>query len=170
MCVGNPGEIDFGPSQRKVRISEGSSHRESTVCLRKHFFHRNLFAINFLHIFSMFPFYLCKMLPLTFLNYFSKNPMNSEIVTLYLSIHAPLTFLNFWQLLKQIMGMRQEIVKDSTKQAFWRFQSTEVPILFDDVTKSYHTRTMHPACGMRGEGRHIADRFEMIAIAVVGAK
>ena len=27
----NPGEIDFGLSQREVRVSEGSSYRESTV-------------------------------------------------------------------------------------------------------------------------------------------
>ena len=27
----NPGEIDFGSSQREVRVSEGSSYRESTV-------------------------------------------------------------------------------------------------------------------------------------------
>ena len=28
---GNPGEIDFGLSEREVRVSEGSSYRESTV-------------------------------------------------------------------------------------------------------------------------------------------
>ena len=28
---GNPGEIDFGSSSREVRVSEGSSYRESTV-------------------------------------------------------------------------------------------------------------------------------------------
>ena len=27
----NPGEIDFGSSQREVRVSEDSSYRESTV-------------------------------------------------------------------------------------------------------------------------------------------
>ena len=27
---GNPGEIDFGSSKREVRVSEGSSYREST--------------------------------------------------------------------------------------------------------------------------------------------
>ena len=32
MYDGNPGEIDFGSSQREVRVSEGSSYRESTVC------------------------------------------------------------------------------------------------------------------------------------------
>ena len=31
MYDGNPGEIDFGSSQREVRVSEGSSYRESTV-------------------------------------------------------------------------------------------------------------------------------------------
>ena len=31
MYHGNPGEIDFGSSQREVRVSEGSSYRESTV-------------------------------------------------------------------------------------------------------------------------------------------
>ena len=31
MYNGNPGEIDFGSSQPKVRVSEGSSYRESTV-------------------------------------------------------------------------------------------------------------------------------------------
>ena len=31
MYDGNPGEIDFGSSQREVRISEGLSYRESTV-------------------------------------------------------------------------------------------------------------------------------------------
>ena len=31
MYVGNPGEIDFGSSSREVRVSEGSSCRESTV-------------------------------------------------------------------------------------------------------------------------------------------
>ena len=31
MFDGNPGEIDFGSSQREVRVSEGSSYRESTV-------------------------------------------------------------------------------------------------------------------------------------------
>ena len=30
---GNPGEIDFGSSEREVRVSEGSSYRESTVYL-----------------------------------------------------------------------------------------------------------------------------------------
>ena len=34
MYEGNPGEIDFGSSQRDVLVSEGSSHRESTVCVR----------------------------------------------------------------------------------------------------------------------------------------
>ena len=27
----NPGEIDFGSSQREVRVSEGSSYREETI-------------------------------------------------------------------------------------------------------------------------------------------
>ena len=31
MYDGNPGEVDFGSSQREVRVSEGSSYRESTV-------------------------------------------------------------------------------------------------------------------------------------------
>ena len=31
MYKGNPGEIDFGQSQRKVRVSEGLSHLKSTV-------------------------------------------------------------------------------------------------------------------------------------------
>ena len=31
MYDGNPGKIDFGLSYRKVRVSEGSSYRESTV-------------------------------------------------------------------------------------------------------------------------------------------
>ena len=31
MYDGNPGEIDFGSSSREVRVSEGSSYRESTV-------------------------------------------------------------------------------------------------------------------------------------------
>ena len=31
----NPGEIDFGSSYREVRVSEGSSYRESTVCGRE---------------------------------------------------------------------------------------------------------------------------------------
>ena len=31
MYDGNPGEIDFGSSERKVPVSEGSSYRESTV-------------------------------------------------------------------------------------------------------------------------------------------
>ena len=31
MYDGNPGEIDFGSSWREVRVSEGSSYRESTV-------------------------------------------------------------------------------------------------------------------------------------------
>ena len=30
MYEGNPGEIDFGSSKREVRVSEGSSCREST--------------------------------------------------------------------------------------------------------------------------------------------
>ena len=34
MYDGNPGEIDFGSSQREVRVSEGSSYRESTVLLQ----------------------------------------------------------------------------------------------------------------------------------------
>ena len=33
MYDGNPGEIDFGSSYREVRVSEGSSYRESTVLL-----------------------------------------------------------------------------------------------------------------------------------------
>ena len=35
MYDGNPGEIDFGSSYHEVRVSEGSSYRESTVCLEK---------------------------------------------------------------------------------------------------------------------------------------
>ena len=31
MYNGNPGKIDFGSSKAKVRVSEGSSYRESTV-------------------------------------------------------------------------------------------------------------------------------------------
>ena len=31
MYDGNPGEIDFGLSKREVRVSDGSSYRESTV-------------------------------------------------------------------------------------------------------------------------------------------
>ena len=31
MYDGNPGEIDFGSSEREVPVSEGSSYRESTV-------------------------------------------------------------------------------------------------------------------------------------------
>ena len=31
MYEGNPREIDFGSSLREVRVSEGSSYRESTV-------------------------------------------------------------------------------------------------------------------------------------------
>ena len=31
MYDGNPGEIDVGSSEREVRVSEGSSYRESTV-------------------------------------------------------------------------------------------------------------------------------------------
>ena len=35
MYDGNPGEIDFGSlGQDEVRVSEGSSYRESTVSLR----------------------------------------------------------------------------------------------------------------------------------------
>ena len=33
MYDGNPGEIDFGLSYREVRVSEGSSYRESTVII-----------------------------------------------------------------------------------------------------------------------------------------
>jgi len=33
MYEGNPGEIDFGSSLRKVQISQGSSYRESTAVL-----------------------------------------------------------------------------------------------------------------------------------------
>ena len=33
MYDGNPGEIDFGSSQREVRASKGSSYQESTVYL-----------------------------------------------------------------------------------------------------------------------------------------
>ena len=35
MYDGNPGEIDFGSSQREVRVTEGSSYRESTVIINK---------------------------------------------------------------------------------------------------------------------------------------
>ena len=31
MYDGNPGEINFGSSYKEVRVSEGSSYRESTV-------------------------------------------------------------------------------------------------------------------------------------------
>ena len=34
MYEGNPGEIDIGSSKREVRVSEGSSYRESTVYSR----------------------------------------------------------------------------------------------------------------------------------------
>ena len=35
MYEGNQREIDFGSSKREVRVSEGSSYRESTVFLTK---------------------------------------------------------------------------------------------------------------------------------------
>ena len=35
MNEGNPGEIDFGSSSREIRVSVGSSYRESTVEERK---------------------------------------------------------------------------------------------------------------------------------------
>ena len=35
MYEGNPGEIDFGSSSREIRVSVGSSYRESTVEERK---------------------------------------------------------------------------------------------------------------------------------------
>ena len=41
MYDGNPGEIDFGSSYREVRVSEGSSYRESTV-VRKYTIIRTL--------------------------------------------------------------------------------------------------------------------------------
>ena len=37
MYDGNPGEIDFGSSLREVRVSEGSSYRESTVIRIKNY-------------------------------------------------------------------------------------------------------------------------------------
>ena len=43
MYDGNPGEIDFGSSEREVPVSEGSSYRESTVV----FMHMN--QSNLLH-------------------------------------------------------------------------------------------------------------------------
>ena len=43
MYDGNPGEIDFGSSERGVPVSEGSSYRESTVV----FMHMN--QSNLLH-------------------------------------------------------------------------------------------------------------------------
>ena len=35
MYDGNPGEIDVGSSYREVRVSKGSSYRESTVVFGK---------------------------------------------------------------------------------------------------------------------------------------
>ena len=35
MYEGNPGEIDFGSRSREIRVSVGSSYRESTVEERK---------------------------------------------------------------------------------------------------------------------------------------
>ena len=37
MYDGSPGEIDFGSSWREVRVSEGSSHRESTLVFKRQF-------------------------------------------------------------------------------------------------------------------------------------
>ena len=34
ICDGNPWEIDFASSLRKVRVCEGSSYRETTVILQ----------------------------------------------------------------------------------------------------------------------------------------
>ena len=36
MYDGYPGEIDFGSTQREVRVSEGSSYRESTANAKFH--------------------------------------------------------------------------------------------------------------------------------------
>ena len=37
MYEGNPWKIGFGPSEREVRVSEGSSYRESTVLIQSLF-------------------------------------------------------------------------------------------------------------------------------------
>ena len=50
MYDGNPGEIDFGSSQREVRVSEGSSYRESTVVAFTFFSQLQKAAINVLKI------------------------------------------------------------------------------------------------------------------------
>ena len=40
MYDGNPGEIYFGSNEREVRVSEGSSYRESTVETKSNMFAR----------------------------------------------------------------------------------------------------------------------------------
>ena len=36
MCGRNPGEIDFGSSQREVRVGEGSSYRDLISCTKSY--------------------------------------------------------------------------------------------------------------------------------------
>ena len=62
MYDGNPGEIDFGSSQREVRVTEGSSYRESTVFKSEmgHQFLRDNKSLSFFGISEIIP-YLSEM-------------------------------------------------------------------------------------------------------------
>ena len=65
----NPGEIDFGSSQREVRVSEGSSYRESTVVTVPQVFARVSFLpvskVGNAHVICDMTVRMCKVLTLT---------------------------------------------------------------------------------------------------------
>lgn len=104
------------------------------------------------------------------LNCFSKNLINSAVTTLH-CVDTRSTHL--FKFLAATDSNNGHAIGNSQREylaGFLALSKDRSPILFDDVIKSYHTRTMHPACGTRSEGRRIADRLKMITITIGHAK
>ena len=113
------------------------------IRLRKHFFQHHLSANhNFFHFFLSFPFIFAKYYHyLIKLFYEERNQQFYSHLFCRYTLQSPFKF--FWQLLTQTKGIRQEVGKGSSRR-FWRFHSTEVLILFDNVSTGRHTRTTRP--------------------------
>ena len=74
MYDGNPGEIDVGSSSREVRVSEGSSYRESTVTF--------LQSAYIDHFITMEPYLKSDLLKLRdFLHHFEQSLTSSSLFT-----------------------------------------------------------------------------------------
>ena len=124
----------------------GSGGWEIIFC--KHFFPSSSSFKNFFSIFSSGFFLFVLNITVALLNYFSKDLINSAIVTYFVDVRS-LTFFNFWQLLTQIKVIRWEIVKGSSGFfAIPQYRSPD-PLWWCSHRPSY---SYHPACCTRGEG------------------